>query len=481
MSELKISDFGIRDSIEQQIKNSIQMQFNSGLLGAIRTGIEILSHINSAWSGRSSDVVREANNWVNRTINSSSYSHSDVLEGYEIKRRLERKLAEQREKLRNLRRKGDEILSKWNSCKEMVKKYLGDETVERIGKRVVGFENEIKKEGHSDSDLNKLEKKIRELEKDVSELMKKASEKERELIREENVKKYLELKRNLTEIYYSLNRILHEIPDGLKEAYSSDFEEVKNWIKKTGDKLKETGIIKEREQEDKIKQLIMEMELLIKGGINARERFLSCQEEALKIKTNIMDILGKIEIEFNGGKSLLSSWWGEQEIASISKEIELIKDKIENGYLAEAEKRINELKDDIRLKLEKALEQEEKHQKRLYVLKALRQACMDMGFGEKFAPKYEKEGDKKSRIVFQVDTYNHGLVTFYLSLDSIVADSEINRKYCLDEFDKISANLLEKFEVRTKFKIVGEEDKPRLIRKGERDEPEGIAMKMGKQ
>jgi hypothetical protein len=96
-----------------------------------------------------------------------------------------------------------------------------------------------------------------------------------------------------------------------------------------------------------------------------------------------------------------------------------------------------------------------------------------MGFKELAPPRTEQPDDLKSRIILTVDTLNRGEVSFYLSLESIEADSCISQSHCFEEFGQLSAQLAEAFGVMTKFQMADGKSDPKLRRKGELEEPTG--------
>ena len=96
---------------------------------------------------------------------------------------------------------------------------------------------------------------------------------------------------------------------------------------------------------------------------------------------------------------------------------------------------------------------------------------MDMGFKEISLPHYEEKENRGSRILFEVDTYNQGRISFTLTLDSISTFSKIADDHCFEEFGKLSEYLAEEFGVQTQFRLAEADALPEDIRKGAKDEP----------
>ena len=94
-----------------------------------------------------------------------------------------------------------------------------------------------------------------------------------------------------------------------------------------------------------------------------------------------------------------------------------------------------------------------------------------MGFDEVTQPRYERQGDHGSRILFTVDTLDRGRIAFTLSLDDISSFSEITQDHCFEEFGELSQYLEKTFGIHTQFRMADGEPVPELLRKGELDLP----------
>lgn len=126
----------------------------------------------------------------------------------------------------------------------------------------------------------------------------------------------------------------------------------------------------------------------------------------------------------------------------------------------------NKLNSRLKSLVQEAMHKEELHQRRLYILKGLREVCRSIGFEEASEPKYEIEGDYNSPILQSFDTLNKGNFKIKLHLHNrIESDSGINQEICDDEFGKLSGLLAQEFGVLTLFKRVNQEDSPKRITK----------------
>ncbi|ODS34702.1 MAG: Chromosome partition protein Smc [Candidatus Scalindua rubra] len=156
-------------------------------------------------------------------------------------------------------------------------------------------------------------------------------------------------------------------------------------------------------------------------------------------------------------KETLRNGKDAEEVAKNFKETE--------GILSDLSKRLTGL-------AQEAYNREELHQRRLYILKGLREVCASLGFEEVSEPGYEKDGDYNSPVLQTFDTINEGPVTFRLHLHNLIeSDSGINLEVCEDEFGKLSELLAHEYGVQTSFKRVGQEERPKRISKTEKPMP----------
>lgn len=196
----------------------------------------------------------------------------------------------------------------------------------------------------------------------------------------------------------------------------------------------------------------------------------SATEQALTLH------LVQSEAQYEGNRELLSAWFAPEFTLEIERSLKSANYELAELRIQECKTRLEALAKKLDTSLAEARDLERKQQKRLYVLKALRQVCLQMGF-EESEPYYDGNSrDRKSNIVYQVDTIDRGKVVFYLSLDRINSHSAIAEDRCLEEFSVISENLDSEFGIKTNFGPENDKPDDRLLHKGELDLPEGIHM-----
>jgi len=206
-----------------------------------------------------------------------------------------------------------------------------------------------------------------------------------------------------------------------------------------------------------------------------------------KVLSNIEFVRRKFQAAREAQEGLLKKWLPdkyekltkdyEKVRESISRHKEALNSRKDTNQAAKDFKKTEDALKDLTERLtalaQKADRSEELHQKRLYILKGLREVCASLGFEDVGKPRYEKDGDFNSVVLHTVDTLNEGRVTFKLHLDNrIESDSGISLDACGDEFKKLSDLLKETYGVETAFKRVSQEEGPNRISKTEKPMPQ---------
>jgi hypothetical protein len=205
----------------------------------------------------------------------------------------------------------------------------------------------------------------------------------------------------------------------------------------------------------------------LKDAMNCKNRAAASLDNQINSMTNFSAVYNQYEQEME----LLKPWFGD-EMLLIEKKFEDLKLLLGQERYNDFSKNLTDVQKNLDLKIKEAQELDEKNQKRSYVLESLKKVCTSMGF-EEVSQSVEGKG-KSNRIIYTIDTFSQGKIKFYLSLDTIDADSGIADNHCMSEFDKVSESLQKNFGVQTQFKRVSESAPDRLIRKGELDEPGGV-------
>lgn len=272
-----------------------------------------------------------------------------------------------------------------------------------------------------------------------------------------------------------INDTLNQTREGIKQTFAQEVNKAIGWLNEVDSLNQEVtidmtiGTLKTR--------LSSTNSIVNRGEIIWDTLVNSFIQKANALEKKLTSKLSQLQGMYSGNKEILQTWIQQDVLQENENILKKAQQLLLQRQLKELEKQVEMAEKKIRTAVEEAQEYEQKHQKRHYVLKALRQVCCDMGF-EEAPPRYREQRNKKSPIIYEVDTLDQGKISFFLTLDEIETHSQIAENKCLDEFDKISEYLEQQFGVRTKFR--SEEGKPdeKLIQKGEMDLPEDSSMEM---
>lgn len=193
--------------------------------------------------------------------------------------------------------------------------------------------------------------------------------------------------------------------------------------------------------------------------------------KADEINSKIENEIDRIDSIFKENDTILRKWVIKdyecylKDKEDITSKLAIYKKELQKGEVIDSTELNNILKlakklsDKIVSSLSVANENDKLHQKRLYVIKSLREVCSALGFKEINKPHYEKEGDSYSTMIQDFDTRIYGTLAFRVALEGkLESSSGISVDECGDKFSEISGLLREHYGVETSFKQVGEEE-----------------------
>jgi len=176
---------------------------------------------------------------------------------------------------------------------------------------------------------------------------------------------------------------------------------------------------------------------------------------------NILKEVSFLEGLADENRGILKKWAGEEfdffnrKIARIRIKLQEMIGQVEiksDDFIGE-EKEIGKIKSEIVKIIKEAEEKEDFNQKRLLTLQALRQVGADLGFRE-LKCGYSHKGDNSSLIILSFNTKKKGKIDFSLNLEGIIeSNSNIENRYCREQFDEITEKLKDDFGVVTKFSL----------------------------
>lgn len=272
----------------------------------------------------------------------------------------------------------------------------------------------------------------------------------------------------------------NSLEEALKEAYRSRFyqkaESIRRNLQDQKSKLEEGRTLLDKIVIPKSTANTTEtyLETLI-GKVSEVNSHLSQVEGIYKeidsdiVETNITDkrlvnILKEVsflEGLADGSRGILEKW-AEEEFDFFNRKIARIRIKLQemirqaeiksDDFIGE-EGEISKIKSEIVRIIKEAKEKEDFNQKRLLTLRALRQVGADLGFRE-LRCEHSQKGDYNSLIILSFNTKKKGKIDFSLNLEGIIeSNSNIENRYCREQFDEISEKLKDDFGVITEFSL----------------------------
>lgn len=199
--------------------------------------------------------------------------------------------------------------------------------------------------------------------------------------------------------------------------------------------------------------------------LNTISHNLPFLKETDKINSDIESEINKVESIFKENDGIFKDWVPNDyedylnvkgsitaKLSECKKELVGNIDTAKfNSILAESKS----LSDKVALSLSLAMEKENLDQKRIYVIKSLRQVCKDLGFKEMDRPHLKETGNPYSPIVQTFDTLNLGTITFTVALEGKLESSScISVDNCDEEFSRFSEVLKEQFGIETSMKRI---------------------------
>ncbi|MBN1483853.1 MAG: hypothetical protein JXA37_03960 [Chloroflexia bacterium] len=274
-----------------------------------------------------------------------------------------------------------------------------------------------------------------------------------------------------------VGELLQETSAGLQETFAAETEQARRWLEQL--ELPELRRLNMRSDLGLLRQVRSTLAGTAARGREAQRALRQAYtQKADELGQRLAGLLAELEGAYAGRRELLGFWYAGDVLAALAGQLQEASRLLEGERYGELEALLENVQVELEQRAAWAEGEEEKHQKRLYLLQALRQVCADMGFVEVSAPRFEEEGQRGSRILLTVDTVDRGQIAFTLSLEGISSFSEIADDHCFEEFGQISEYLEQEFGIQTQFHTQDGEPIPRLLRKGELDLPEDAGMEM---
>ncbi len=219
-------------------------------------------------------------------------------------------------------------------------------------------------------------------------------------------------------------------------------------------------------------ELLLETSVSKISALMDADKTLSAAEMALRKLNDSIEYSGELLTKWSAGYDEFLS-----TRHSVAQAFIRCRSNLENGdepqdlvtEAARIEEAARQLKGSLDAESAEAERKEVLQQKRIYVLKALRETCTRLGFEEVTGPTYR--GERSAPLAITMDTLNQGPMTFLLHLDGhLESDSGIQIGACDEEHAKITELLGEIYGIGTEFKRA-DDDMPELLTSKEKPSP----------
>lgn len=187
--------------------------------------------------------------------------------------------------------------------------------------------------------------------------------------------------------------------------------------------------------------------------------------------------LAELEVAWLSAADLVELWFS-REARTIAERMARARERLTCERFAEVAIDLDGLEVDIADALARAESLEERHQRRLMVMRAIREVCADLGFAELTPPRQSDPRERSSPLEIRLDTLDRGEIDFRVTLDAIRVNAGLAEEECIEEFALLAERLEEGHGVRTEFRRE-EDDQPILRQHDEKslpdEEPRGLA------
>ncbi len=267
-----------------------------------------------------------------------------------------------------------------------------------------------------------------------------------------------------------IRTLLEGMSEGLRTTFAADMHQAQHWLAQVAPPdIQALGMDTDVAR---LQTTQATLEQVASQGRQMQERLtVTLTQRADDMGQHLAKRFAEVEQRYIGRQQLLALWYGEEHSQRWERTLHEAQHMLGEEHYAALARLLEDTALEMETQIQWAEGQEAKQQKRLYLLKALRQVCTEMGFDGTHQPRYEREGDRGSRILFTVDMLDRGRIAFTLSLDDISSFSEITQDHCFEEFGELSQYLEEAFGIHTQFRLADGEPVPELLRKGELDLP----------
>jgi phenylalanyl-tRNA synthetase alpha subunit len=252
-----------------------------------------------------------------------------------------------------------------------------------------------------------------------------------------------------------LEGLLESVAPGIRSTFADKVKASERWLSKTAQL--DVTTLSTADAHDKLKTAAAQLQKTAdRGRTLVRETSVAFTQKADAMADKLAKQLTDVRSLLVEHRDNCRQWFPER-VADWENQMAQTEELLYDENYSRAGRELQKLRDEITKTGNEVAQVAEKCHARMYVLKALRQVCCDLGFEEVDEPTYETQGDRTSRIRFAIRSVARGELSFALSLDGISSFGAADR--CYEDLDQVSDFLLSEFGVGTRFRAT-EDDAP---------------------
>ncbi len=271
-----------------------------------------------------------------------------------------------------------------------------------------------------------------------------------------------------------INERVAAVSEGLRTTFAREIARASSWAKQTAP---ESASLSMDSDTAALQQTQQRLEQFAKEGLAAQQQLqLTLTQKADQFGQRLTTRLAEARGEYLARRELIGQWFPEIRQRT-DEQFRQAEKMLQEEHYSKLDPLLGNLHGAITKAGSESESLESQHQKRMYLLKALRQVCQDMGMKEVSTPQFESSSQRGSKINLQVDTINHGHIKFSLALDGISSFAGTEQQtHCFHDFGRLSRHLEEQFGIQTKFRTEAGEEIPEDRARNELDLPEDTGL-----
>ena len=244
-----------------------------------------------------------------------------------------------------------------------------------------------------------------------------------------------------------LEEVLTTSTAGIRETFGDQVEPATSWVQSSEELLGQTAEVDRPLAE--LKKIQKKCSAVAAAGQKfVKDLSVSFTKVGDQMARKLASRLVHIRTLIAAHRTECGRWFAEQ-VSRWPSLMQIATSQFEQENYAAATQTLDSIEAEVGELTRRSDEVAARQQTRLYLLKAVRQVCCNLGMRETAPPRYERSDDATSRILFNVASPDRGEIAFVLSFDGIHTEAQPGR--CLNDLNKLSSFLSAQYGIGTSF------------------------------